>query len=95
MIDASVTSIAALLFSGVASAGVIVTVIRNGKSVAKKDTELKVELKAEIGHVKAQLADPNTGLSAISAKISSMKENCAGVTGDFAARIKGLEKKKK
>ncbi len=93
--DSIVVALAALIFSGVASAGVVITIVRNGKSNTRKDAELKTELKVEIGHVKEKLDNPESGLSAISSRQSAMTAHCAGMTGRFEERIKNLEKKKK
>jgi len=72
--------------------GVVYSIVKNGKSRAKQDTELKVELKKDIESIKKVLDDPNDGLSAIRREISSQREHCAGVTSGFEQRLSGLEK---
>lgn len=86
----------------IASVGVIVSLVRNGKSVTlandkalEAETKSKTEIKAEIGHIKKELDDPDYGLSAISKRQADMSEHCAGITGDFNARIRNLEKPKR
>ena len=74
--------------------GVIYSIVKNGRSRAKQDTELKVELKKDIESVKKVLDDPNDGLSAIRREISTQKEHCAGVVSAFEQRIFQLEKNK-
>ena len=73
--------------------GVIYSIVKNGRSRAKQDAELKVELKKDIESIKKVLDDPNDGLSAIRREISAQREHCAGVTAGFEQRISGLEKK--
>ena len=73
--------------------GVIYSIVKNGRSRAKQDAELKVELKKDIEAIKKVLDDPNDGLSAIRREISAQREHCAGVTAGFEQRISGLEKK--
>ena len=108
MIDPNAAAFAALAFSGIASAGVVITLVRNGKSVTLANekairneenakNELKIEIghvKTEIGHVKEKLEDKISGLGAITTGLNEMKQHCSGVTGEFSARIKNLEKKK-
>jgi len=73
--------------------GVVYSLVKNGRSRAKQDAELKVELKKDIESLKKVLDDPNDGLSAIRREISAQKEHCAGITSGFEQRISGLEKK--
>jgi len=73
--------------------GVVYSLVKNGRSRAKQDTELKVELKKDIESIKKVLDDPNDGLSAIKREVSAQREHCAGVTSGFEYRISGLEKK--
>jgi len=74
--------------------GVVYSIVKNGRSRAKQDTELKVELKKDIESIKKVLDDPNDGLSAIRREISSQREHCAGVTSGFRQRISELEKRR-
>jgi len=76
------------------AAGVVYSVVKNGRSRAKQDTELKVELKKDIESIKKVLDDPNDGLSAIRREISAQREHCAGVVSGFEQRISRLERKK-
>lgn len=73
--------------------GVVYSIVKNGRSRAKQDAELKVELKKDIEAIKKVLDDPNDGLSAIRREISAQREHCAGVTARFDQRISGLEKR--
>jgi len=75
--------------------GVVYSLVKNGKSRAKQDAELKVELKKDIESIKKVLDDPNDGLSAIRREVSAQKEYCAGVTSGFEQRLSGLEKEKR
>ena len=87
-------AIIALWITTIATAtGVIYSIVKNGRSRAKQDAELKVELKKDIESIKKVLDDPNDGLSAIRREISAQREHCAGVTAGFEQRISGLEKK--
>jgi hypothetical protein len=71
--------------------GVIYTIVKNGRSRTKQETELKVELKKDIESIQKSLDDPNDGLGAIRREVSGMKEHCAGITSGFEQRITGLE----
>lgn len=71
--------------------GVVYTIVKNGRSRTKQDTELKVELKKDIESIKKVLDDPNDGLGAIRREVSAQREHCAGVTSGFEQRIMGLE----
>jgi len=90
-VDGSI--IALWITTTVTATGVIYSIVKNGKSRAKQDTELKVELKKDIESLKKVLDDPNDGLSAIRREVSAQKEHCAGVTSGFEQRISGLEKR--
>ena len=72
--------------------GVVYTIVKNGRSRAKQDAELKVELKKDIESLKKVLDDPNDGLSAIRREVSAQREHCAGVTSGFEQRLLRLEK---
>ena len=74
-----------------AAGGVIYSIIRNGRTQNRKDTELKTMLKSEIANIKDKLDDPNEGLGAIKKEMKSIQLNCASVTSGFKARIDGLE----
>ena len=71
--------------------GVIYTIVKNGRSRTKQDTELKVELKKDIESIQKVLDDPNDGLGAIRREVSAQREHCAGVTAGFDQRITGVE----
>ena len=86
--------VAVWITSSVAVIGVIYTIVKNGRSRSKADTELKTELKMEIALIKKTLDDPNDGLGAIRREVSAQREHCAGVTSGFEHRLKGLEKPK-
>ncbi len=72
--------------------GVIYSIVKNGRSRNRKDTELKVELKKDIESLKEKLDDKDDGLGAIRREVSGIKEHCAGVTSEFGQRITSLEK---
>lgn len=85
-------SVAALWITTSATAvGVIYTIVKNGRSRTKKDTELKVELKKDIESIQKKPDDPDDGLGAIRREISGIKEHCAGITSGFEQRLTGLE----
>lgn len=83
--------IAVWITSSVAIVGVIYTIVKNGRSRTKADTELKTELKKDIEAIKKVLDDPNDGLGAIRREVSAQREHCAGVTSGFEQRLAGLE----
>ena len=85
------TVVALWITTSATAVGVIYTIVKNGRSRTKQDTELKVELKKDIESIQKKLDDPNDGLGAIRREISGMKEHCAGVTSGFEQRITGLE----
>jgi len=69
--------------------GLAATWIRNGRSQAKRDGILEQRMKG----VEDKLSDDNNGLSAIKKGVDDQRVHCAGVTGAFNERIKGLEGK--
>ena len=83
--------VALWMTSSAAVIGVIYSIVKNGRSRTKQDTQLKTELKKDIESIKKVLDDPNDGLGAIRREVSSMKQHCAGVTSGFEQRITGLE----
>jgi len=86
--------IALWLTTTATATGVVYSIVKNGRSRAKQDTELKVELKKDIESIQKALDDPNDGLSAIRREISAQKEHCAGMTSGFGQRISELEKRR-
>ena len=84
--------VALWITTSVTAAGLVYTVVNNGRSRTKKDTELKAELKTDIKSLKEKLDDPNDGLGAIRREVTGVKLHCAGVTSGFEERLTGLEK---
>jgi len=85
--------IAVWITASVAVITSVYTIIKNGRSRTKSDTQLKTELKMDIETIQKLLDDPHDGLGAIRREVSSMKLHCAGVTSTFEQRIQTLEKR--
>jgi hypothetical protein len=85
--------IALWITSLTAVVGVIYSIIRNGRSWIKYDTELKTELKKDIESIKKVLDDPHDGLGAIRREVSAQREHCGRVTSEYGQRLVSLEKK--
>ena len=84
--------VALWITTSVTAVGLAYTVVTNGRSRTKKETELKVELKKDIESLTKKLDDPDDGLGAIRREVTGVKLHCAGVTSGFEERIAGLEK---
>jgi len=88
----------ALLTSAGSCGGVIYAIIRNGARQKKQDEKLKQDLRndfigiqAEVMGVKAHLADPVSGLSAIKKSFDEQKLFCANTSTE----IMGIANKNK
>lgn len=77
--------IAVAAFSAVGAA--VYSIWRNGRRASKDYGSLE----QKVDGIKGSLDNPDTGLSAINRELSDMKVHCAGVTGSFGQKIKGLE----
>ena len=67
--------------------GVIYAIVRNGSRGRKQDDILKAELKSEVGTIKDQLNDPDTGLKAIKKSVEAQRLHCVEVSTRLEGRV--------
>ncbi|MBA7541069.1 hypothetical protein ES705_33376 [subsurface metagenome] len=73
----------------IVAVGLIATWVRNGRNQSKRDGILE----ERINNLSKKLDDENTGLGAIKKCVDKQAIHCAGITGSFEERIKGLEER--
>jgi len=89
---------AALVMSGVAVIGLIMTWIKNGKSQVRRDKDIAVgqaerdqKLSDNQINLLKTLEDPDMGLSALNKRIRSFELNCGIISTGLSTRIKMAE----
>ncbi|GAH55622.1 unnamed protein product [marine sediment metagenome] len=78
---------------GILGVSLILTAVRNGKTQTKYMASMETRQNEQIKGINGKLDDSNTGLGAIKKSVDEQRVHCAGVVGDFGARIENLEKK--
>jgi len=80
--------------SGAGVIGVVYAIARNGSRGKKQDEQLKIDLRAEVSTVTAEVADvnkkledPNFGLTAIKHSVDEQKLHCAQVSTAIASQV--------
>jgi hypothetical protein len=92
----SIVDVATLIIACVAVLGVVITWLSNNRERAERQGSITTEItniKSDLTEVKNSVTSPEYGLPAIQRELSGMKQNCAGITAGFGARIKALEGK--
>lgn len=83
----------------VIAASLFITIRKNGRELRERDEKLAREqtirettISSELKNIKEAITSPESGLGVLLQEISSVKENCSGITAGFRERIKNLEK---
>jgi len=75
--------------------GLILTLVRNGRSQSRSMGKLEGTLVTSIGNINNRLDDPNNGLSAIKGAVDEQAVHCARVSTGLATKVEALEKKRR
>lgn len=71
-----------------AVAGVVYSIWRNGSRTKKQNDQLMQELKSELGNIKTQLNDRDSGLAAIKKSTDEIRLHCAQTSTSIALQTK-------
>ena len=89
---AEVFSIIGVVVIGV---GLVITLVRNGRSHSNSMGKLEGALSTEIKNIHKRLDDDKTGLGAIKGAVDGQALLCKGISTDLTGRVGTLEKKRR